>query len=165
MWLSRSFFFFSPLFLEFEPLRRAERRWVKKDTSCPVSLLSRLCTRFLERSCLSSSRDRDVYVCLSLSRALSLTLLRSLPTEGCAVPDFFPSAGVRVQENAVKLQLERQKVQEWYADLLNEMKEAYTFKTLQDRVTAEKHQQERLNEVGGRRKRKEMQGEDENKKD
>lgn len=47
----------------------------------------------------------------------------------------------------MKLQLERQKIQEWYADLLNEVKESFTFKSLQDRVTAEKHQQEKLNEV------------------
>ncbi|PHJ22951.1 hypothetical protein CSUI_003200 [Cystoisospora suis] len=52
-----------------------------------------------------------------------------------------------IQENAVKLQLERQKIQEWYADLLNEVKESFTFKSLQDRVTAEKHQQEKLNEI------------------
>ncbi|EPT29062.1 hypothetical protein TGME49_229915 [Toxoplasma gondii ME49] len=52
-----------------------------------------------------------------------------------------------LQENAVKLQLERQKVEEWYADVRDELQDAYTFKSLQDRVAQEKHQQEKLNEV------------------
>ncbi|PFH33099.1 hypothetical protein BESB_082980 [Besnoitia besnoiti] len=61
-----------------------------------------------------------------------------------------------IQENTVKLQLERQKVEEWYADVRDELKKAYTFKSLQDRVATEKHEQERLSEVK-KRTRESMQ--------
>ncbi|KAL8425586.1 hypothetical protein Efla_004421 [Eimeria flavescens] len=52
-----------------------------------------------------------------------------------------------IQANLMKLNRERQRIEEWLTETVNELKATNTFKCLIDNVAQEKHRQERLSEA------------------